>query len=150
MFGPAKNDGTLAGDSKNCKTLEDCNSEITALESKVQAEQNLAEALRSKLSKAVSRKIWIITLAAAAIGTFVIPILMTIIFGIVAYFIAYKLIGVPDLTVHQEENNIAAEEYIREHVVPIQAKLAELTAIKEETMYNGKRDWAIEDRKSVV
>lgn len=129
---------------KIAKTLEDCDVEITELEGKIQAEQKKAEALRNRLTKPVSRKIYITTIIAAVIGTFIIPILMTVILGVVAYFVAFKKWGMPDLEEHQEENNIAAETHIREYVIPLQARQKELIAIKEETMYGGKRAWALE------
>lgn len=129
---------------KIAKTLEDCDIEITELEGKIKAEQNKAEALRNRLTKPVSRKIYITTIIAAVIGTFIVPILMTVILGIVAYFVAFKKWGMPDLEEHQEENNIAAETHIREYVLPLQAKQKELTAVREEIMYGGKRVWALE------
>lgn len=101
------------------KTLEECRAEIATLNEKLKLEQAQADLSRSKLSKAASRKIWAITIVSAVIGTFIVPILLTVVFGIVAYFIAFLKIGEPDLTEHQTENDLAAEAYICEHVTPL-------------------------------
>lgn len=129
---------------KIARTLEDCEVEIAELGEKIKAEQAAAEALRNKLSKPVSRKIWIITIIGAVIGTFIIPVLLTIVFGVVAYFIAFAKIGNPYLIEHQEENDIAADTHIRECVVPLQNRLNALQEIKKDIMGNGRRAWAIE------
>jgi len=125
-------------------TLEDCASEIPALEEKLKAEQAAAEDLRDKLSKPVARKLWIITIGSAVIGTFIIPVLFTAVFGIAAYLIAFAKIGKPDLEKHQAENNLAADAYIRDHVTPVQNQISALLAIQDDILNNGRRAWAIE------
>lgn len=134
----------LAEVGKIAQNLEDCNAEIISLGEKIKAEQLKADALRSKLSKTASRKVWGITILAAVIGTFLIPVVLTLVFGIIAYFAAFAKIGGPDLVKHQEENNMAADTYTREHIAPLQTRLDMLTAIKEDITQNGKRAWALE------
>jgi len=124
--------------------LETCDIEIPTLKEKIGAGQKTADALRNKLSKSVSRKILLITIVGAVIGSFIIPVVFTLVFGAIAYFAAFKKFGMPDLNEHKEENNIAADTYIREQVVPLQERLEKVIAIKNDTTVNGRRAWAIE------
>lgn len=99
------------------QTLEECSAEIATLSEKLKLEQAQAELLRSKLSKTASRKIWAITIVSAVIGTFIVPILLTVVFGIVAYFIAFLKIGdVLEITV--SKTNVIGTEYLEQKTPP--------------------------------
>lgn len=126
------------------KEEEGYNEEIAHLVKEIDDQQKEANLIREGLSAKAGGIIMGVTIVAAIIGTTIVPILLTIIFGAIAYFIACAIIAPRDLKKHEAENNEKADAYIREKIEPLQVQLNELYSLKADLNDSGKIAWAID------
>ena len=129
---------------KIAKEEEGYNEEIAHLVKEIDNQQKKAEEIRKSLSSKASTITLGIAIVAAIIGTFIVPILLTIIFGVVGYLIAYAIIAPRDFKKHEAENNEKANAYIQQNVEPLQVSLNEVYALKADLNDSGKIAWAID------
>lgn len=129
---------------KIANTLEESDVEITHLTKKKSTELSKAECIRETVSGKATMIIWTVNIIAAIIGTCIIPIVMTIVFWIISAVIMNKTVKKSDLKKHESENNAKADAYINEHVVPIEEKLNEVYAVRDDIINSGKQAWAID------
>lgn len=134
----------LAEVKKIAVESERYDSEIADLYGKIRNERKKAEEIRSELSGKAWTIILGVTVLAAIIGTFMAPVVMTVILGIVAYFIVYKIVSGVDLKKHEEENNAKADDYILKNVEPLQIRLNEIYTLRDSLNNSEKLNWAID------
>lgn len=120
------------------------NSNISSLKAEIDKEQKEAEDIRKKPSDSAVRIVLIVSIVSAIVGTFIIPIIMTAIFGLAAAGILYVTVIKEDIKQHAPENNEKADTYIREHVVPLQMRLDENLKYREAWINSGKYEWVVD------
>lgn len=103
---------------KIAKEAEEYNNEIVEVTRKIDGEQKEAEKLRKQLSGKALGIIWGATVIMAILGLAMGGILMALILGTAAYFVAYPFVKPIDLSQHEEENNAKADAYISQNVEP--------------------------------
>ena len=129
---------------KIAKESEEYDIEVAELSRKINNEQKKADNIRKHVSDRAQKIIWGFTITAAVIGTFIVPVIMTIVFGVIALIIMNATVKKADLKKHEEENNINADEYIKEYIYPMRTRLDEVYALRDNLINGGKRDWAID------
>lgn len=127
---------------KIAKESEDYDIEIAQLVKVKNAETQKAEELRKKVSKGAKTIIWLVTIGAALVGLVGGP--LCIVTGLAALIIMNLTVKKSDLRKHEAENNAIADKYLAENVTPIQTRLDEIYALRDELLNNGKKDWAID------
>lgn len=123
--------------------FEEYNNEIETLTNKIQIEKAEAGSLVKSTTGARVR-FWIIVLLSMAIGTIIMPGILTIIFGIVAGCIAWVKVLDADLKKHEKENNAAVANYTDRNVKPLQKSLGMVVSRRDNLINSGKLTWAIE------
>ena len=127
---------------KIAKESEDYDSEITELTKQKNEQTKMADGLRKRVSKGAKTIIWLVTLGTTLIGFLAGGI--TALLGIVAYIVMNLTVKKLDLKKHSIENNAKADAYLAENVTPLQTRLDEVYALREELYRGGKRDWAVD------
>lgn len=97
---------------KIAKEAERYNSEIVEISGKINSEQKEAEKIRKQLSGKALGIIWGATAIMAILGLAMGGILLAVILGGAAYFVANPFVKPIDLSQHEEENNAKADAYI--------------------------------------
>lgn len=120
--------------------FERYNNDIKVLTEEIKKEQGEAESLVRATTGARIR-FWIIVILA---GTIIMPVILTIIFGVVAGVIAWAKVLEADLKKHEKENNAAVENYTIRHVKPLQKQLDMIVWRRNILIDNGRLAWAIE------
>lgn len=126
------------------KKSEEYEIELVNLNRKKQTELNNAEEIRKTVSKRTKNIIRCVTIVAAIVGTFIVPVLLTFVFGAIALLIMNMTIKKADLKKHEQENNDRYNAYIEQNVFPIQNRIDEVSAMRGELEKSGKLDWAID------
>ena len=127
---------------KIAKESEDYDSEIAELTKQKNEQTKMADGLRKRVSKGAKTIIWLVTLGTTLIGFLAGGI--TALLGIVAYIVMNLTVKKLDLKKHSIENNAKADAYLAENVTPLQTRLDEVYALREELYRGGKRDWAVD------
>ncbi len=126
------------------KESEEYDAELVAVSKTLAEGRKEAEKLRSKYSTTASLIVFGGTALVGLVGILMDLLFLGIVFAVVMFFILLQTVGKSDLKKHEEENNANADAYIREHVEPLQERLDEVYALREDLIYGGKRDWAID------
>ncbi len=129
---------------KIAKEAEEYNNEIVEVTRKIDGEQKEAEKLRKQLSGKALGIIWGATVIMAILGLAMGGILMALILGTAAYFVAYPFVKPIDLSQHDEENNAKADAYISQNVEPLRNRLDEVYALANNLNGSGKVTWAMD------
>lgn len=129
---------------KIANALEESEVELKRLANEKSAELRQAEYIRETVSSKATLIIWTVNIIAAVIGTFIIPVVMTLVFWIISAIIMNKTVKKSDLEKHKNENNVKADAYINEHVVPIEERINEVYAVREDIINSGKQAWAVD------
>lgn len=103
-----------------------------------------ADALREGLSMAAVMITLGVTIIAGIIGFAIGSIILAVVFGIAMFFIASKIVTPIDVKKHAVENNQKADQYMLEHVVPLQEQLEICMQEKDKLSQSGKLAWAID------
>lgn len=128
---------------KIIEEYEQCEQDIKFLNVDLKMEYSEAESIRKKVTRKTRNIIRIGTLISALIGFFVGSIFGAVIFAVLVRIILNCTIKKKDLMEHEIENNIEAEKYIKEKVVPIKKQLNELVNLRANLVDGGKYEWVI-------
>lgn len=127
---------------KIAKESEEYELEIASLVKRKNEESSKAEEFRKKVSNGAQTAIWMVTIVAFLIGLLGGP--LCIVTGVGALIIMNLTVKKSDLKKHEVENNQFADGYIAKYVTPLQERLDEVYALRDELINLGKRDWAID------
>lgn len=129
---------------KIAKEIEGYNSEIADLSKKIDSEQKEAEKLRKELSGKALLIIGGVTVVAAILGMIGESIIGAVVLGGIAFFITRAIVTPLDLREHEAENNANADDYIHKNVEPLQKRLEEVYALRNNLNDSGKITWAVD------
>lgn len=129
---------------KIAKDSEEYDAELATISQMLAEGHKTAEKIRTKYSTAAVWMIWGGTILAGVIGFLCGFILLGVVFAAVAFFLLARIVGKADLKKHEEENDANADAYIREHLEPLQERREEICTLRDDLIYGGKRDWAID------
>lgn len=129
---------------KIAKESEKYDSEILDLKKRIVDEEKKADEIRTQLSGKANTIILGVTIGAAIIGTLIIPLILSVVFGGIAYLIVHAIVAPKDLREHEAENNANANAYIKENVEPLQNRLDEVFELRDDLNNCGKITWAFD------
>lgn len=127
---------------KIAKESEDYDVEVAQLVRAKKTETDKAEELRKVVSKKAKTTIWVVTIIAFLVGLIGGP--LCIVTGIGALIVMNMTVKKSDLKKHEAENNANADAYYAENVVPIEERLNEVYALRDELEKCGKKKWALD------
>lgn len=123
---------------------EEYESGISSLLSLIRVQTKKADDIREEISTAAALSVFALAIVAALIGLGVGGIILAAVFGIIMFFIASKIIETIDEKRHAVENNQKADQYMAEHVLPLQAQLEEIEDKRDILSQSGKLQWAVD------
>ena len=127
---------------KIAKESEDYDVEVAQLVRAKKQETDKANGLRKVVSKKAKSIIWSVTIIAFLVGLLGGP--LCIVTGIGAFIVMNLTVKKSDLKKHEAENNTNADAYYAEKVVPIEERLNEVYALRDELNNSGKKTWALD------
>ena len=130
---------TLYEVGKIAEEYEELKAEKGGLSKNISAEKTKAEALRNVVSPRAKRIKWIAILC--TVPVWMIPP-VGVPLTIIVWIIMNKTVIKKDLAEHEAENNANVENYLKEHVAPLEAREQELTDKIEALHTSGKLNWA--------
>ena len=126
------------------KELEQLESDIAELSSKLTEEREKVEEFRTALTKKAKRKIWTVTIVVGGIACLTMSPVVGAFIGLIVLIVMNVTVGKKDRAVHADENNARADEYYREHVVPLERRFNGVCGKKDDVISGGKKQWAID------
>lgn len=127
---------------KIAKESEEYDIEIAQLKRAKKVETDIANELRTVVSKQAKNTIWAVTIIAFVIGLLGGP--LCIVTGIGAFIVTNMTVKKSDLQKHEAENNANADAYYAEKVAPIEERLDEVYVLRDDLNNSGKKTWAVD------
>lgn len=117
--------------------------EIVELNKKLDHERSMEKNIRKHVSGIARLVIWLGIISGAIIGTAILPVIMTIIMAVIALIVMNLTVKKFDLKIHKEKNDAKANEYALKNLYPLEAKMNEVIMLRQELIYGGKYEWAL-------